>query len=165
MMDGRKVILAQILLNEHPVHGGRCTEGGDVIFGKHGQDLLSVKPVKIIDKDRTLAEPLTVELAPKSLAPTGFGDGKVQAVPLTQMPVTGSNVVAKSIFVRMHRHLGIAGGTGGKEHQHGIVTAGGILRPDKTAAEQTVFFVKIVPAVTAAAHQNLSQLHAADGFC
>ena len=79
------------------------------------QDLFCVKPVKIIDKDRTFAQPLAVELTLERLVPTGFGNGEVRAVPLTQIPVTGSYIVTQCVFVRMHSHLGITGGAGGEK--------------------------------------------------
>ena len=58
--------LAQILFDQHTVHGGRCTEGGDIVLCKHGQNLFCVKPIQVINQDSTFTQPLTVELAPAS---------------------------------------------------------------------------------------------------
>ena len=164
VVDGAEVVAAQILLNEHPVHGRRRAEGGDIVLGEHGKDLLRIEPVKVIDKYRALAQPLAVELTPERLAPAGLGDGEMQSVPLHQMPVLGSGVMTQSVFIGVHCHLGIAGRAGSKEHDHRIAAAGGIFLPGIAAAEQAVFLIEIMPALPAAAHQHLGQLHAGGLF-
>ena len=147
--------MAQILLDHHAVHGGGRAERRDIVFGEHGQNLMGVEPLEIVDKDRALAEPLAVELAPQCLAPAGVGNGQMQAVPLDTVPVFGGDKVAQHILIAVGGDFGIAGGAGGKEHQHGVVAAGGVGLPDKPAGEQTELGVEVVPAVAAAAHENL----------
>ena len=164
-MDRGQVVCGELLLDEHTVHGGRCAEGGDVILGKHGQDLLCVKPIEIIHEHGALAQPLAVELAPQSLAPAGFRDGEVQSVALHQMPVLGGDVVTQRVLVSVHGHFGVARGAGGKEHQHRIVTAGCIVRAHIAAAEQAVLLIEIMPALTAPTHQHLGQADTRLGLC
>ena len=147
MVDGSKVVIGKILLDKHTVHGGRRAEGGDVELLEHGQNLLGVKAVKVIDEHRSLAQPLAVKLAPERLAPAGLGDGEMQPVALDQMPVFGCYVVPQRILVAVHGDLWIARGTGSKEHEHGIVAAGCIVAPAETAREERILFVKVVPAL------------------
>ena len=52
------------LLCQHPVHGGGRAEGGDAVLADHGQDLLRIEAVEVVDENRCLAQPLTVDLAP-----------------------------------------------------------------------------------------------------
>ena len=64
MLDAGQVILHDILADHHAQHGGRRAEGGDVVLGKHGQDLFGMEAVKVIDEQRRLAQPLAVQLSP-----------------------------------------------------------------------------------------------------
>ena len=89
----------------------------------------------------------------------------MQAVLLAQVPILSGNVVSESIFVRMKRHLGIARGTGGKEHQHGVAAAGRILGAHEATAEQRILGVEVVPALTLSADKDLCQLHSAGILC
>ena len=152
---------AQILLDQHPVHGRRCAEGGNIVFFEHGQDLLRIEAVKVIDKDRCLAQPLAIKLAPHGFGPAGVGNGQMQAIGIDPVPVFGGNEVTQRVLVIMGCQLGIAGSAGGEEHQHGIITAGRILFAGKVAGEHGVFFVKVVPAFPAAVHQDLMGQHGA----
>ena len=155
MLHRRKVKPGKILLNEHPVHSRRCAEGGDAVLGKERQDLLRIKAVKVINKVGSLAEPLSVELAPQSLCPAGIGDGQMQTLGVYLMPVFCGNKVSQRIFVIVGRQLGISRGAGGEEHQHGVRTAGGILCPGIAAAEHGIFLIKVVPTFPAAPHKDL----------
>ena len=145
MLDAAQVVPAQVLLDEHPVHGGRGAEGGDIIFGEHGQDVRRVEPVKVVGEHRALAQPLAVQLAPQGLAPAGLADGEVEAVGVDAVPVLGGDVVAQGILVGMGGDLGIPRGAGGEEHEHQIVPAGGVGGALVLAAVHGVFLVKAVP--------------------
>ena len=155
MVDGGKVILAQVAPDQQAKHGGRRTEGGDIVLCEHGKDFLFVKAVKVVDKYGTLAQPLTVELAPQGLAPAGIGDGEMQAIPLATVPIFCGDIVPQSVGVLVGSHLRIAGGAGGEEHQGGIVTAAGILRTDKFSGEVFELLVEVVPALPMSIHKNL----------
>ena len=155
VLDGRKIVLRQILLDEHAVHRGRRAERGDVILGEHGQDLRGVEAVKVVGEDRAFAQPLAVELAPERLAPAGLGDREVQAVGLDPVPVLGGHKVAERVFVAVHGDLRIAGRAGGEEHEHGIFAAGGVCLADVAAGEELVLVVKAVPALARAVGDDL----------
>ena len=155
VLDGAQVEAAQVLLRQHPVHGGGRAEGGDAVLADHWQDLLRIKAVKVVDENRSLTQPLTVDLAPAGLGPAGVGDGQVQAVGIDPVPVFGGDEVAQGIFIIVCRQLGVAGGAGGEEHQHGVRAAGGILAPLKTAGEEGVLLIEIMPALPGAVHQDL----------
>ena len=155
VLDGAEVEAAQVVLDEHPVHRGRRAEGGDVIFRKQRQNLLGVEAVEVVDEDGRLAEPLAVELAPEGLGPAGVGDRQVQAVGVDLVPVFRRDEVAQGIFIIVGRQLRIAGGAGGEEHQHRVGAAGGVLGPGEVAAEEGVFLVEVVPALAAAADEDL----------
>ena len=71
-MDNRgEVVFADVLLDQHAVHGGRCAKCRDMVLCEHRKDVLRVEAVEIVHEDRRLAQPLAVELAPQSLAPAG----------------------------------------------------------------------------------------------
>ena len=125
-----------------------------MVFRKQGQNLLGVETVKVVDEDGCLTQPLTVELAPQGLCPAGIGNGQVQAVGIHLMPVFCGDKVTQWVLVVVGGQLGIAGGAGGEEHQHGIAAAGRILRPCKVAAVHGVFLVEVVPALSFAADEN-----------
>src|SRR5699024_9141298 len=48
-----------------------------------------------------------------------------------------------------------AGGAGGEEHQHQVVALGGVCRPGEGAAVHEVLLIEVVPALPAAAYQDL----------
>ena len=155
VLDAAQVVPAQIVLDEHPVHSGRGAEGGDVIFGEHGQNVRGIKPVEVVGEHRPLAQPLAVELAPQGLAPAGLADGEVEPVGVDAVPVFGGDVVPQGILVALGGDLGVAGGAGGEEHQHRVVPRRGVRRPLELAAVHGVLLVEVVPALTLAAYQDL----------
>ena len=155
MLDAAQVEAAQVLLGQHPVHGGRCAEGRDLILGEQRQDLLCIEAVEVIYEDGCLAEPLTVNLTPGGLCPTGVGNGQMEAVGIYPVPVFGGNEVTQGVLEVVGCQLGVAGGAGSEEHQHGIAAAGRILSAEIVAGVQGVFLVEVVPAFLAAVHQNL----------
>ena len=71
------------------------------------------------------------------------------------MPIAGGDEMAQGVFEGMNGDLGIAAGAGGKEHQHGIVAAGGVRRTVKVAGEHLVFGVKGLPAFLFAVDHHL----------
>ena len=125
-----------------------------MILGEHGENVGGVEAVEVVDEHRTLRQPLPVELAPHALGPAGVGDGEMQPVGIHAMPVFGGDEVAQGIFIIVHGRLGVAGGAGGEEHQHGIGAAGGVRFPQELLAEQAEFLVEAVPAVPLALHDD-----------
>ena len=79
----------------------------------------------------------------------------MQTITLTAMPVLGGNIVTQSIGVLVGSHLGIAGGTGGEEHQGDVIAGASISRTIQMTGEQIVFSVQIMPAFLGAANQDL----------
>ncbi len=58
-----------------------------------------MEAVKIESEYARLAEPLTLKLAPESLAPAGVRNCKVQAVGVNIMPIFSGRVVTQGIFI------------------------------------------------------------------
>ena len=141
-----EVVFRQILFDEETIHGGRRAESGDVVFCKHGQDVVSVELVKIVGKDGGLVHPLAVIFSPQGLAPARVGNGEVQAVRIYVMPVFGGDIVAQGIFVVVLCNFRITRGAGGEEHQHGIGAAGCVRLPPVGVGEAFHLFVKVMPA-------------------
>ena len=114
-----------------------------------------MEAVKVVDEQRRFAQPLAVELAPHGFSPAGVRYGEMQAVGINLMPIAGGDEMAQGVFEGMNGDLGIAAGAGGKEHQHGIVAAGGVRRTVKVAGEHLVFGVKGLPAFLFAVDHHL----------
>ena len=150
VVDGAQIVLRQVATDQHTQHSGRCAEGGDVVLCEHGQNVVFVETIEVVDEDRAFTQPLTVELAPQGLTPTGIGDGQMQTITLTAMPVLGCHIVTQSIGVLVGSHLGIAGGTGGEEHQGDVIAGASIGRTIQVTSEQTIFCIQIMPAFLAA---------------
>lgn len=70
-----------------------------MIFRKQGEDVGSVKLVKVVCEYGALAKPLTIELAPKSLSPAGVGYRKVQTVFFAAMPIFCGYIMTERIFI------------------------------------------------------------------
>ena len=87
----------------------------------------------------------------------------MEAVGIHVVPVTCRRIVTQRVLVGMGSDAGIAGGAGCEQHQHGIVTAGGVLRAVEVGAESLHFHIEIVPAVLLAAHQYLD--HTGEFLC
>ena len=153
ILNGGQVVFAQILLDEEPVHGGRGAEGGDVILGKHRQNVVGVELVEVVGEDGRLVHPLAVVLAPQGLAPACVGDGEVQPFGIHVVPVFGGDVVAQGIFIVVLGNFGVARGAGGEEHEHGIAAAGGVGLALIGVGEG--FLVEVVPAQAVLPHHDL----------
>ena len=153
----REIVVAQILLDKHSVHRGRCTEGGYTVLCEHGKYLRRIESVEVIGEYSALAEPLTVELAPQSLAPSGLGNREVKSVLLATVPIFRGHVMTECVLVGMHSHLGIAGRARGKEHEHRIVSTGSIGLAQISAAEETVLAIIKVPSFPLAADYDLGE--------
>jgi len=113
---------------------------------------------KVVDEDGGLVQPLAIELAPHALGPAGVGDGQMQTVGVDAVPVLGSDEVAQRILVAVLGGLGETGGAAGEEHQHSVLTAGGVLGADEFLREHPELVVKVVPALPAAVHHDLGHV-------
>ena len=58
-----------------------------------------MESVKVVGEYTCFTEPLTVELAPESLAPTGIRNGEMQTVGIYVVPVLCSGVVTKGVLI------------------------------------------------------------------
>ena len=161
---GAEVILAQIVLDKHAVHGGRRAEGGDLILCEQGQDVVGVESVEVVDEQGRLAQPLAVDLAPGGLGPAGVGDGQMQTVRGHALPVLRGDEVAQGVLVVVHGDLRIARGAGGEVHEHRVRAAGGVVAAAEPAGEQAVFLVEVMPALPRLTDDDLGQAQAGLGL-
>ena len=125
-----------------------------MVFCKHGQDVVGIEAVEVVDENGRLVEPLAVELAPHALGPAGVADGEVEPLRVHAVPVLGGDEMPQGIFVAVGRGLGIAGGAGGKEHQHQVLPLRRVLGAGEGGAEHGVLAVEVVPPLPAAVDQN-----------
>ena len=116
-----EVILREIFLNHEAVDSRRGTERGDVILLNLAHDLISRKLLVIEDEDGGSGKPLSVELAPYSLAPTGIGYGKMDGVLMEIVPIYTRGQMTEGIEVIVCHHLWLASGSRCEVHQQGIL--------------------------------------------
>ena len=114
-----------------------------------------MEAVKVIDKYGSLTHPLTVELAPESLAPAGIGDSEVETVGVGVLPVACSNVVTEGVLIAVEDKLGIARSTRAEEDEHGVCAAGSVLCALEVSAVSGELCVEVVPALTLTVYQYL----------
>ena len=123
-LDGAEIVLGDILLDHHAQHRRRRTEGRDLVLREHRQDVGGVEAIEVIDENRGFTQPLTVDLAPCRLRPTGIGDGEVQTVGIDAVPEFRGLEMSESKLVTVGGDLRITRGAGGEVHQHRVVAAG-----------------------------------------
>ena len=116
-----EVILREIFLNHEAVDSRRGTERGDVILLNLAHDLIRRKLLVIEDEDGGSGKPLSVELTPYSLAPTGIGYGKVDGILMEIMPIYTRGQMTEGIEVIVCHHLWLASGSRCEVHQQGIL--------------------------------------------
>ena len=155
MYDRGQVVFADVLLDQHAVHGRRRAKCRDVVLREHRKDVLSMEAVEVVHEDRRLAQPLAVELAPQSLAPAGVGDGQVQTVGVNLMPILGGYIVAERVEVAVACDLRVAGRARREEHNHGILALSAVLRAIEVRAVERVFVVKCSPPLAGAVDRDL----------
>ena len=66
--------------------------------------------VIVIDKNAALHKHLAVKLAPDRFAPTGISYRQMNAVCGDIVPILGGSQMREGICMRVHSHLGVAGG-------------------------------------------------------
>ena len=115
-----EVILREILLNHEAIDGRRSAERGDVILLNLAHNLISCKLLVIEDEDGGSGKPLSVELAPNSLAPTGIGYGKMDGILVEIMPIYTRGQMTEGIEVIVCHHLWLTCGSRCEVHQQGI---------------------------------------------
>ena len=120
IFKGRKVIVFQPFLNQEAVDGRRRTEGRNPVFLDFCQQVGRYKPVKVIDKNPRSQKPLSVQLAPDRLGPSGFRYRQMQPVRVDVVPVFCRHDMGNWIAEIMADHLRVTGRTGGKIKQHRI---------------------------------------------
>ena len=138
-----EVILREILLNHEAIDGRRGTERGDVILLNLAHDLISRKLLVIEDEDGGSGKPLSVELAPYSLAPTGIGYGKMDGVLVEIVPIYTRGQMTERIEVIVCHHLWLACGSRCEVHQQGIFVRVYMLRTN----ERSTFVPFLHPVV------------------
>ena len=145
-----QIVSIHVGLHHHAVHGGRAAQRGDPVTGDQIQDLISVEAVEVVREHASLHEPLAIVLAPHRLAPAGVGDGQMQPVGFDVMPMLRRDQVRQGVVGIMQHHLGIAGGTGGEIHEHGVADMG--FHTGKFLAGVAHAGVEIMPSLTLPGH-------------
>ena len=138
-----EVILREIFLNHEAVDSRRGTERGDVILLNLAHDLIRRKLLVIEDEDGGSGKPLSVELAPYSLAPTGIGYGKMDGILVEIVPIYTRGQMTERIEVIVCHHLWLACGSRCKVHQQGIFVRVYMLRTN----ERSTFVPFLHPVV------------------
>ena len=138
-----EVILREILLNHEAIDGWRSAERGDVIFLNLAHDLIRRKLLVIEDEDGGSGKPLTIELAPNSLAPTGIGYGKMDGVLVEIVPIYTRGQMTERIEVIVCHHLWLACSSRCEVHQQGILVRVYMFR----ANERSTFVPFLHPVV------------------
>ena len=146
MLKRGEVVLGKIFLHQEAEDRRGRTECGDPVLLEHGQHIRRMETIKVIGENSCLAEPLSVQFSPDSLAPAGIRHREMDALGIDFVPVTGSHHVSQRIGVVMLHHFGITGGAGAEEDQHGIRTLQ-IFRTGKDRREVAVHGIIIHPAV------------------
>ena len=92
-------------------------------------------------------EPLSVQFAPRGLAPARVGDGQMDAVFSQVVPESACCYVPEGVKIIVGYHLRLAACTAGEVHQHGVVVAVDVLRAHKLRRVSPL----LVPVVEAVA--------------
>ena len=108
-------------MDEESIYCRRRTEGGDVVFFNLAQYLVGCEFLVVEYEYGSSGKPLSVHLSPYSLAPTGVGNCKVNAVLTEVVPIYTCGEMAHGIEEIMCHHLGFSACSAGEVHQHCIV--------------------------------------------
>ena len=73
------------------------------------------------DEDGSSSKPLTIDLAPGSLAPASVCDSQMQGTFMQVMPEYTRCQMSHGIEIVMSHHLRLTTGAAGEVHQHGVV--------------------------------------------
>ena len=92
-----------------------------MVFLNGAHNLLRCKLLVVVYEYRCSRKPLSVELAPYSLAPASVGNGQMDAVSAEVVPVYASCEMAKGIQMVVCNHLRLAACSAGEIHQHGVL--------------------------------------------
>ena len=114
-----------------------------------------METVEIIDEHRRFVHPLTVQLAPESLAPAGIGDSEVQTVRVGVLPVARCHIMPDRILIAVQNELRIARCTGAEEDQHWVGAAWSFGSARKLRTVCGKLGVEIVPALALTVHHDL----------
>ena len=126
-----EVILREILLNHEAIDGRRGTERGDVILLNLSHNLICRKLLVVENEDGCSGKPLSVELAPNCLAPTGIGYGEMDRVLVEIVPIYTRGQMTECIEVIVCHHFWLACGSRCEVHQQGIFVRVYMLRTNK----------------------------------
>ena len=117
----RKVVLADVFLNQETEDGRRRTEGCDLAILNLLKDICRSELLVVVHEDVRTRNHLTIQLTPSCLSPTGIGNGKVQAVFMQLVPERAGSDVTQRISKVVSNHLRFASCSTGEVHQHDIV--------------------------------------------
>ena len=101
-----------------------------------------METVEIVDKCCSAVHPLSVQLAPESLAPAGVGDRQVKTFSMHALPVAGGDEVAEGVLAAVNDRLRISRSSGREQHQHLVIALDGLACAAVAAGIHLVFIVK-----------------------
>ena len=114
----RQIVLVHSTLYKISVNCRRCAERSYLVTLHNAQKLAGGELVKVIHHYSASAEPLTVDFAPRSLAPACFGNGKVKPLFLYALPVPCCDNMTEGVGVVVLNSLGVACRARGKVNEH-----------------------------------------------
>ena len=82
----------------------------------------------------------------------------MQSVGIDIVPIFSGDVVTQGIFIGMGSNSRISAGAGGKEHEHGVVAAGGVGSALVDVAEIRQILIKIMPAFAGTVGYNFDHI-------
>ena len=121
IFEAAQVVLGEVLAYHETIDGRRGAERSDVILLYLAHNLLCRKLLMVINEDRGTGKPLSVELAPYRLAPTGVSYGEVDGVLMEIVPIHACGEMTKGIEMVMSHHLRLARGSRCEVHQQGVL--------------------------------------------
>ena len=105
VLQTRKVVLAEAMLQNVAVHCRRCAKCRHLVFRHLLEELARDERGHVVSEHGTSCNPLPVNLAPESLGPAGFGDGQMTASVHNVLPVLGGHNVSERIRISVCHHL------------------------------------------------------------
>ena len=150
VLEARKIVLFDTVLQDVAVNGRRRTEGGHLVFLHLFEQLARNEHVHVVGEYGRTCYPLAINLAPECLGPTGFGNGQVAASVNYVLPVLGGHDVAERVAEGVGDHFRVAASATGKVHDHDVVVVRGSVScgARKTRRADFVVVVEANPVLT-----------------
>ena len=121
VFETRQVIFRQVLTYHETVDGGWCAETRHLVFLHLTQEGVGIELLMVEHEHRCTGKPLTIELSPDGLAPTGISYRQMERALMKIVPEHTCGEMTHGIEIVVCNHLRLAAGTRGEVHQHRIV--------------------------------------------